>query len=144
MSRTPSSWLHTSALSSHSLLLVCVLLYRIYCFFRTLELAAMGYAPTRARVIRMLKLTGTEQALALHSVKIQLIPVILAGASSCSRPYRPSLLQFNFQFCNTRTSDTDCTMVSRRNIAGTGPSSLCSPSAPRTTMVVCPKQATDD
>lgn len=46
----------------------------------------MGYAPTRARVIRMLKLTGTEQALALHSVEIQLIPVILAGASSSSRP----------------------------------------------------------
>lgn len=78
----------------------------------------MGYAPMRARVIRMLKLTGTEQALALHSVEIQLIPVILAGASSCSRPYSPSLLHFNFQFrdSDTRTSDTDCTMVSRCNL----------------------------
>lgn len=98
----------------------------------------MGYAPTRARVIRMLKFTGTEQALALHSVKIQLIPVILAGASSSSRPYRPSLLQFNFQFCDTRTSDTDCPTVSRRNLAGAGPSSLCSPSAPRTITAVHP------
>lgn len=47
----------------------------------------MGHAPTRARVIRMLKLSGTEQRLTLHLAKFQLTPVTVAGASSSSRPY---------------------------------------------------------
>lgn len=97
----------------------------------------MSYAPSMARVIRMLKFTGTEQAVLAEIKSFSQALALIRVFTDCLCCKSTSKLIW---FRDTRTSDTNYTVVDFQ-FRTDRPSSCQSPSAPHTIMAVHPMQA---